>query len=67
MLSIILLASDEVTAKAKAAGFTETTVLIKRSGGQSTEEHKARLERELIALHPYQFLVSDYWGLNNEW
>lgn len=67
MIQIILLASDEAKARAKAAGFTEQTVLIRHNGCQSTEENKRKLEREIAhQIRPYQYLVSDYWGASAE-
>lgn len=66
MTSIILAASKEVEAKALQNGFRKQEVLIKETACQSTAENKRKLESELFALRPYQFLVSDYWGMGNE-
>lgn len=62
MVCIILCACDEVKAKAKAAGFSQQTILIRNNPVQSTDANKQRYERELMQLGPYQFLVSDFWG-----
>jgi hypothetical protein len=66
MVAIILAASPEAKARAMKAGFREETVLIRNDPVQSTEENKKLIERELFALRPYQFLVSDFWGMCNE-
>jgi len=63
MICIILAASDDVKTKAKMAGFEEVTVLIRHNAVMSTEEEKRKLETEMFKLGPFQFLVSDYWGV----
>ena len=63
MVSIILAASDETKAKALAAGFKERTVLVRYDAVQSTDENRRKLEREMKAMGPYQFLAADYWGM----
>ena len=63
MISIILTASPEVIQDAKADGFVERKVLVKHHGCKSTEENKSELEKQLRKLGPYQFLVSDFWGM----
>lgn len=63
MISIILAASPEVEEKALAEGFRKETVLIRQEGGLSTPENKQQIESKLFKLRPFQFLVSDYWGM----
>ena len=63
MVSVILACSEEVKAKALSAGFREQTVLVKHNACLSTEENKANLEHQLFEMQPYQFLVSDFWGM----
>lgn len=63
MISIILSASEETKKLARAAGFTEQTVLVRNNSCMSDDENKGRLERELFAMGPYQFVVSDYFGM----
>lgn len=63
MVSIILSASEEVKKAAKEKGFVERTVLVKHDAIESTKENKSRLESQLFELKPFQFLVSDYWGM----
>lgn len=65
MVSIILASNEETKAMAIAAGFREETVLIRSSGLQSTEENRRKLEAEMRAMKPYQFLAADYWGMCN--
>jgi hypothetical protein len=66
MVAIILAASSETKKLALAAGFREETVLIRHNPVLSTDENKRLIERELFAMRPYQFLVSDFWGMSNE-
>lgn len=66
MVSIILACSNEVKEKALASGFKEETVLIKHNSVSSTEENKSALEHDLFSMRPYQFLVSDFWGMGAE-
>jgi len=64
MVSIIMAAGDEARERAKSAGFREFSVLLRFEGCMSTKEEKARLQTELATeIKPYQFLVSDYWGM----
>lgn len=66
MISVILSASPEAKAMAKEAGFVEQTVLVRQESCQSTEENKQQIERSIFQFKPYQFLVSDYWGVSVE-
>jgi hypothetical protein len=67
VISIILAANAEAKERAKAAGFTEYTVLLRHEACMSTQEEKAKRENELaMEIRPFQFLVSDYWGMGNE-
>ena len=63
MTSIILAASPLCKRNAIAAGFREEKVLIRHEIGCSTKANKERIESELFRLRPYQFLVSDFWGM----
>lgn len=63
MVSIILAANDETKAKAIAAGFRETTVLLRHDAVQSGDENRRKLEAEMKAMRPYQFLAADFWGM----
>ena len=65
MVAIILAASDKTKEEALKAGFCEETVLIRHNSGLSTEENRQKIESELFKMRPYQFLVSDYWGMTN--
>jgi len=56
-VSVILEASEEVKQEAKKHGFEEKIVLIRYHN-----EEQSKAENELFSLHPYQFLVADYWG-----
>lgn len=62
MIAIILAASDDVKAAAVRAGFREQTVLVRCDAVMSTPDNKAKIETELFAMGPFQFLVSDFWG-----
>ncbi len=64
MVSIIIRANDETKKRAIAAGFVESSVLIRWEYGISSEKERQRRERDLMdEIHPYQFLVADYWGI----
>jgi len=65
MVSIILAASKETKELALKAGFREATVLIRHEDVLSLSAIKEKIERELIEMRPYQFLVSDFWGAGN--
>jgi len=66
MVAIILAASETTKAAALKAGFREEPVLIRYNPVLSTAKNKATIERELFEMRPYQFLVSDFWGVGNE-
>ena len=63
MISIILTASPEVMKRAQEGGFKLETVLIRHETGPSDQATKAKTEREIFKLQPFQFLVSNYWGM----
>lgn len=63
MVSIILACSEEVKLEAIARGFREQTVLVRQESGLSTPKEQARIEVEVGNLRPFQYLVSDYWGM----
>ncbi len=67
MISIILCGTDKAKGKAKKIGFTEQTVLIRHESIFSSDIKKKE-EIEAMIMHdirPYQFLVSDFWGMGN--
>ena len=67
MITIVMACSPESQTSLLKKGFTMCHVLVKQSSVQSTEENKRKLEREMFGMpdgeRPYQFLVSDYWGM----
>ena len=67
MVTIILSASKESEARAKAAGFKKQEVLIRHDGppigDKERKKMKCALEYEMMsAVKPNQFLVGEYWG-----
>lgn len=65
MIAIILKASDEAKQRAREAGFREETVLIRNESCVSGDDNRRAVEAAVMRLRPYQFLVSDYWGMCN--
>lgn len=66
MIAIVLAASKECEEKLKAEGFVQQTVWLKPYPVQSLPTNKRAIEHAVRSLAPYQFLVSDYWGMMPE-
>ena len=64
MVSIILAIDAMRREVALKAGFKEETILIRHESGMSTKSNKEKIESDIMGkIKPYQFLVSDFWGL----
>lgn len=59
--AVIFAANDECKERALADGFREETVLIKHVTVEKGKKWEA--ERDVRKLGPYQFAVTDYWGM----
>lgn len=59
--AVIFAASDECKESALADGFKEQTVLIKHVSFEKDKKWEA--ERDVHKHRPYQFAVTDYWGM----
>jgi hypothetical protein len=66
MVAIILACDEATKSEAFKAGFKEQTVLVKHEPCASTPENKSRVTIETKKLRPFQFLVSDFWGITND-
>jgi len=63
MVSIILAYNDLAKREALALGFKEEKVLVRHESCESDKRNEDRIITEIIGnIHPYQFLVADYWG-----
>jgi hypothetical protein len=68
MISIILAASEECKRDALRAGFVEQSVLVRTEAVMGNPAEQARIEAEIRQwpAPPYQYLVSDFWGVGTD-
>lgn len=65
-VSVIFEASAEATARAKAAGFVEKTVLVRQESALTEADQDRVTSNVLRLIKPYQYVLTSWWGAGAE-